>query len=102
MDAGWFSFFNKIKGYNVEVTQQFSCKFIGSYVDFKSLSFEVSEASIAVAVGFSIEGNQWFKKFPFEVNLNMFLLLGHEGLDWGKGTHQKLLKEEWGEVFSIV
>ena len=42
MDAGWFSFFDKIRGYNVEVTQQFSCKFIGSYVDFKSLSFEVS------------------------------------------------------------
>ena len=54
MDAVWFSFFDKIRGYNVEVTQQFSYKFIRSYVDFKILSFEVSYASIAVAVGFSI------------------------------------------------
>ena len=71
-------------------------------MDFKILSFEVSEASMAEAIRFPTKGNQWFKNFPFEVNLNMFLLLGHEGLDWGKGTHQKLLKEEWGEVLSIV
>ena len=71
-------------------------------VDFDSLSFEVSEASIAEASGLSTEGDQWFKKFPFEVDLNQFLLPRHENLDWSKAIHQSQLKEKWREILSII
>ena len=58
------------------------------------MSFEVSEESISEAVGLSTEGDSWFKKIPFEVDLIIFLFLGHESQDWSKGIHQNSLKQE--------
>ena len=60
-----------------------------------SLGFEAPETSIAEAPGLSTEGDQCFKIFLFEANLNMFLLPRHETLDWGKGIHQNSINEEW-------
>ena len=36
-DAGWFVFFDKLKGYNVEVSKEFAKKFTGTQVDFTRL-----------------------------------------------------------------
>ena len=93
MDAGWYSFFERIRGFNVEVSLEFARNFAGTQVNFVSMSFEFSEALIAEVTRLSIEGDQWFRKFPFEVDLNLFLLPGHESLDWSKGVHQNSLKE---------
>ena len=60
-DAGWFIFFEKIKEYNVEVSQEFARKFIGTQVDFTSLNFEFSETSIVEETSFPIDGDKWFK-----------------------------------------
>ena len=56
-----------------------------------SISFEVSKASITKVIGLSVNGDKWFKKFPFEVDMNQFLLPGHETLDWNKGIHRDVL-----------
>ena len=77
-DTGWFTFFEKITGYNVEVSREFAKKFIGTGIGFYSIIFEVSETSIAKAIGLSVDGDRWFKKFPFEVDMNLFILPGHE------------------------
>ena len=75
---------------------------MGTQVDFSSPSFEVLKASFVDATRLSTEGDQWFKKIPFGVDLYMFLFPRHEPLDWSKGICQNSLKEEWREVLSII
>ena len=90
MNVGWFTFFKKITGYNVEVSQEFAKKFTSTVIDFASISFEVSRASIGEATRLSVDKDKWFKEFPFEVDMNFFLLPGHETLDWNKGIHMNV------------
>ena len=71
-------------------------------VNFNSISFEVSEHSIVKATGLATDGNKWFKKFPFEVDLSLFLLSGHETLDRNRGIHRDTLKEEWRPTLGII
>ena len=93
--TGWFTFFKKITRYNVEVSREFAKRFMGTRVDFTSVSFEVSEHSIVEAIGLDMDGDKRFKIFPFEVDLGLFLLSGHETLEWNRGIHKDALKEEW-------
>ena len=58
----------------MEVSREFVKKFTGTRVDFTSFNFEVSKNFIAEATRFPTEGEKWFKKFSFEVDLNMFLI----------------------------
>ena len=64
-DAGWFVFFEKITGFNMKVSTEFARRFIGTRVEFDSISFEISEQSIAEATGLSTEGEKWFKILPY-------------------------------------
>ena len=66
------------------------------------MSFEFSEALIAELTRLSIEGDQWFKNFTFEVDLSLFLFPRHEILYWSKKIHQNSLKEEGREVLRII
>ena len=74
MNAGWYSFFERIRGYNIEVSLGFTRNFIGTQVNFASMSFEVSEASIAEAIGFPTEGDQWFKEEVLDLVTFSFLV----------------------------
>ena len=47
-------------------------------------------------------GDKWFKKFPFEVDLGLFLMSGHETLDSNRGIHIDALKEECRQTLSII
>ena len=71
-------------------------------INFHSLSFELTEGLVAKATGIPIEGVRWFKKHPFEVDLNQYLLPGHESLDWRKWIHLNKVREEWRDVLSII
>ena len=102
MNAVWFTIFEKIIGYNVDISREFAKKFTSKGIDFSSISFEVSGASIVEATRLSIDGDKWFKKFPFEVDMNLFLLPGHETLDWTKGIQRNALRDEWRHVLSII
>ena len=46
-NAGWFSFFERISGHNLEVTNAFVKNYTDSSVNFPTLSFKVNEATIA-------------------------------------------------------
>ena len=50
-------------------------------INFHILSFELTEGLVAKATGLPVEGDKWFKKLPFEVDLGLFLLSCHETLD---------------------
>ena len=93
MNTSWYLFFERIIGFNVEVSLEFTRNFRGTHVNFASMRFEVLEASIIEATWFSTKGDRWLKKFPFEVDLNLFLLLGNESLDWSNGIHHNSLKD---------
>ena len=84
--TGWFSFFEKITGFNPEVSHHFSQNFINDTVTFNTLMFELTKYLIAEATGVPIDGESWFKKIPFSLDPNDFLLPGNETLDWSKGV----------------
>ena len=100
--AGWFSFFEKIIGFNLEVSHHFSQNLINGTVTFNTLKFELMEDLIAEAIGIPIDGESWFKKIPFSFDPNDFLLLGNKALDWSKGVHLENFKPEWREAICIV
>ena len=68
-DAGWFTFFENITGYNVEVSREFVKRFTGTKVDFTSVSFEVSKHSIVEANGLAMDVDKWF----FKISLVRFI-----------------------------
>ena len=69
---------------------------------FQSPSFDLTEGLVAEETWFFIEGDRWFKKHPFEVDLNLYLLPGHEYLDWRKRIHLNNVNEEWRDSLSII
>ena len=75
---GWFSLFEKVSGYNVELTKYFSKNYTNSSVNFQTLNFKVNKGSIVEAMRLPIEGERWFKKHLFEVDLSMYLFPGYE------------------------
>ena len=81
---------------------EFAKWFTGTRVEFDSISFEISKQSIAEATGLSTEGEKWFKRLPFQVDLKLFLRLGYEKIDWSQGIPRYCLKEEWRQVLSII
>ena len=84
------------------MTKEFVNNYTDSYVNFQTLSFKVNEATIAEATGISLEGERWFKKHLFEVDLSMFLLHGYEKLYWSKGSHLNNIKQEWRDMLNVV
>ena len=102
VDMGWFSFFERVSSYNVELMKYFAKNYTNSPVNFQTLKFEVNEGSIAEATCLPVEGEWWFKKNLSEVDLSMYLLPGYEDLDWSKGIHLNDVKQEWRDVLSIV
>ena len=86
-NAGCFYFCEKLRGHNLEVTNAFMKNYQDYSISFQTLSFKVNEATIAEATSITLEGERWFKKHLFEVDLSMFLLPGYKNLDWGKGLH---------------
>ena len=79
--VGWFSFFEKITSFNLEVSHNFSHNFINGTITFNSLKFELIEDFIAKATGVPIDGESWFKKIPFSFDPKDFLLPRNEALD---------------------
>lgn len=102
MDRGWYSFFEIIRGYKFEVTSYFSKNYIGLSINSHTLIFELNEVLIIEAMGLPAEGERWFKKNLFEINLSVYLLSGYKTLDWSKGIHLNILKWECRDVLDII
>ena len=72
--VGWFSFFERITGFNLEVSYCFAQGFIKDIVTFDTLKFELTEELIVEATSVSRDGDLWFKNIPFSFNPKDFLL----------------------------
>ena len=72
--ASQFNFFEKIIGFNLEVSYYFAQNFIKDIVTFDTLKFELTGELVAEATGVSREGELWFKNIPFSFDPKDFLL----------------------------
>ena len=70
---GWFDLFERIKGFNSEVSYHFSQGFDKDTVSFHTLKFELTRELIIEAIGIVGDGELWFKKIPFTFNPKDFL-----------------------------
>ena len=71
--AGWFDFFQRINGFNLELSYRFAQDFDKNTVSFDTLKFEFTRELIEEATGIAGDGELWFKKIPFTLNSNYFL-----------------------------
>ena len=86
-NEGWFFMCEKLRGHNLHVTNSFVNNYKDSMVNLQTLMFKVDKATIAEATSIPSEGEMWFKKHLFEVDLRRILFPNFEKLDWGKGIH---------------
>ena len=56
------------------------------------MNFEVNEGSIADEMRLLTEGERWFQKHLFEVDLSLYLQPCYEDLDSRKGIHLSNMK----------
>jgi hypothetical protein len=59
-------FCEKIQGYNVNVTKDFSLNFNGVHSRIVDFTFQVSEETMVVATEITIQGYKWFKCMPLD------------------------------------
>ena len=72
--AGWFYFFQRINGFNLELSYRFAQGFDKNTVSYDTLKFKLARELIEEATGIDGEGEFWFKKIPFTFNSRDFLL----------------------------
>ena len=86
LEAWWLSFFEKIDGYQTQVSYKFAQCLDKHIVTFDTLKIELTRELIAEATGIPDEGAYWFKKVPFTFDAQNYLL-PDVVVDWGKGVH---------------
>ena len=62
INARWFSFCEKLQGYNTQVTWAFIKNYKEVVLHLKNLKAMVNEESIAEAIGVLAQGERWFKQ----------------------------------------
>ena len=100
--AGWFDFFHRINGFNLELSYIFAQGFDKNIVSFDTLKFELTREVTEEATGIAGDGELWFKKIPFTFNSKDFLLPEAETLNWGKGVQLHKFRPEWREAIKIL
>ena len=84
--VGWFDFFKRINGFNLELSYKFAQGFDKNTVSFDTLKFELTRELIEEATDIAGDGEIWFNKIPFTFNSKDLLFPEVETLDWGKGV----------------
>jgi hypothetical protein len=64
--AGCIRFCEKIQGYNLQLTKEFSLNYNGVQTTIVEVIFPVSEETIVVATKIPIQGEKWFKGMPLD------------------------------------
>ena len=100
-EAGWSHYFEKIDGYHSEVSYGFAQGLEKEIVMFNTLKIELTGDLIAEATSIADEGEFWFKKVPFALNSENFLL-PNVVADWGKRFHIQNFTPEWREPIKIL
>ena len=99
--ARWFDFFQKIDGFNLELSYRFAQGLDKNTFSIETLKFELAGELIEEATSIAVAGELWFNKVPFTFNSKDFLLPEVEA-DWSKGVHVQNFKPKWREAIRIL
>ena len=66
--VGWFEFFQKIDGFNLELSYRFDQCLNKNTVAIETLKFEITKELIEEAIGVVAARELWFNKVPFTFN----------------------------------
>ena len=69
--AGWFDFFERIKGFNPEVSYHFAQGFDKDTVTFDTLKFELTKELVLEDIGIANDGEMCFKKKHLNLRRNI-------------------------------
>lgn len=102
-ENGWYGYCDRLTGYHLEVTKAFSQSFDGHKVEFKSLTLQVTEDSVAEATRLSMEGNKWFKRVSLKPSdYNHLLVRENKDIDWEKGIPCAWVKPEYRDPLYLI
>jgi hypothetical protein len=102
-EAGWHLFFAKFRGFNDQVSLQFTQSFDGRLARVTNLEIEVTEETIANVTGLPRTGEYWFKKLTLGMEIcNRFLKAQYQNVSWAKGVPRAYLMDEWQAPLVIL
>jgi hypothetical protein len=99
---GWVKFIQSFKGFNLEISQAFAKTFDGARDKIGDLQLQVSEESIAEAMGLSREGDHWFKNLKIKGIPWHLLMISRKSRYDVKGTPINLFKPRWHGLLLII
>ena len=73
--GGLYEYCRSLAGHHPAVSKAFAQSFDGEKYEFKSLTLQVTEQSIAKATGFPVEGDAWFKRTSLNPSDFKYLLV---------------------------
>jgi hypothetical protein len=92
-----------LQGYDDDLSMQFSLGFDGKTTHVGSLSFEVSEESIAIATKLPRMGDRWFKNHQLLCSsYNRVFMPEFESISGEKGYAKEWLNEEFINPLIII
>jgi hypothetical protein len=100
---GWFNLLMKFSGFDYGVAKAFAESLGGQHVQMGNIRFNVTEEFISRATKLPTRGERWFKNQSIiVVDLNLFLNIGHQNLEWMKGIPRTWFLDDWNDVLRSV
>jgi hypothetical protein len=101
--AGCIRFCEKVQGYNVQLTKQFSLNFTGVSATIAGITFQVSEETISAATEIPMQGEKWFKGMPLDTSCYIdFIKPEYRNRKIGANIPSEYLLEPFEKLLRII
>jgi hypothetical protein len=96
-------FCERIQGYNMQLTEQFSLNFTGVSARIAGITFQVREETMLATTKIPLQGEKWFKVIPLEISCYMdFIKLEYRNRKIGYDIPSKYLMEPFEKLLKII
>jgi hypothetical protein len=96
-------FCEKLQGYNMQVTKEFSLNFNGVDTKIGDLQFQVTEESISTATEIPSQGEKWFKGMPLDLSFyHDFLKPEYKNQNFSATVPREFILEHYGKLLRVV
>jgi hypothetical protein len=103
LQAGWISYFKKLKGFNEDEVLEFSQNLTEGYSMVNGVRIPVSEESIVAVTGLPRTGDRWFNRKTHLLDAQKGFLVNTEQVQTkGRGADVNSLPEPWGKVAEFL
>jgi hypothetical protein len=101
--AGCMRFYEKIQGYNMQLTKDFSLNFNGVQTTIVDVTFPVSEETIVAATEIPIQGEKWFKGMPLDpIFYTDFLKPKYRKQKFGATIPREYVLEHYEKLLRVI